>query len=149
MSDEEEVVVKINFKKIGIIVGTIVAVCGALAAGHNALGKHMEMYFFSVAQAGELTEQIKGIADAANKTADAAAKTASALDKHIRTEDLKEQKRKLELLNARLQDIQLWESTNRPNSVSTRTRQELLAQIEGQKEYVACLQDGKPNCVQL
>lgn len=139
---------RINFKKIGVIVATCVTVGTALVAVHVALGKHLDTHFLSVAQAGELTDQIKGIASAAQQTANAAAKTANALDQHIRTEDLKEQKRKLELLSARLQDIQLWESTNKPNSVSTRNRQELLAQIESQKEYITCLQDGKLNCVQ-
>lgn len=145
--DEAVVNAPITMRRIYKWGGIAATIIGGLFLSHQRLAGHLEFHLMSKATAGELGEQIKGVADAANKAADAASKVAVALDKHIKTEDLKEQKRALELLNARLQDIQLWESTNRPNAVSTRTRQDTMAQIEAQKEYIACLQAGNPNCV--
>lgn len=145
--DEDLVNAPITMRRIYKWGGIAAAILGAGFTGHQLLAGHLKFNLVSKASGGELGEQIKGVADAANKAADAASKVAVALDKHIKTEDLKEQKRALELLNARLQDIQLWESTNKPNAVSTRTRQDTLAQIEAQKEYIACLQAGMPNCV--
>lgn len=143
----EEVVLKIRYGVIGGVAGALVAVGGVVWGSHEWMAKHVDAYFFSEAQAGELTEQIKQLATATQQTAIATQQTAKALDRHIKSEDLKEQRQKLDGLKARYADIQLWETTNKPNAVSTQTRRDLEQQIEHTKDYIQCLEAGRENCV--
>lgn len=133
--------------KITISIG---AIAGAMIVGwsfHEWLGTHMGRYFMTTVAAAELSKDVRKAAEAAQHAAEAAQMVAESLDSHIKGQDLKEQRQKLDLLKSRLQDIQLWESTNTPNAVSTATRRDLQNQIERTESYVECLEQVRPNCV--
>lgn len=145
---DDEAVVKINFKRIAIVTGAITAVAGALVGAHVWLGAHLGAHLMTSAQGVELGAQLKQIADAAKQTAQAASDTAKALNNHLASEELKEAKAKLSVLTEQLSGTMLWESEHGANDISKARKRDLEEQINRVKEYLQCVDAGRSTCVQ-
>jgi hypothetical protein len=146
--DQDEGVVKLNFKRIGIMFSVAGVVVSAFVGAHLWLGSHLAAHLYTATQGAELSGQLKQIADSATKTAQAASDTAKALNAHIAAEDLKNAKRRLDTLNEQLSSTLLWESSNHPNDISRARKADLQYQINTVKEYIECMNQGRYNCVQ-
>lgn len=137
-------------QKVTLTLAGIALIGGAMIATHAFLAQHAARYFVSTAAAqtaqAQQALQIKEIADIAREAAQAAKQTADTLATHVRGQELKEARQRLDMLRKDLFDAQISESTHGPNDLTRARKRELEPAIERQRSYVDCLEAGRPNC---
>lgn len=138
-------------RKVVISVSALAAIVVVGWQFHEWTGRHLNTHLMSRAEAQTLhmaqNEQIKQAADAAKEAANAATETARLLRDHIKGEELKSARERLNQLRGQLSETQLWESTNGgANDISRARKADLNSQIEVLSTLIACLEAGRNNC---